>query len=88
MEYNKNNDVDPNPLFDIFFFFDIELKFFFKVRLLERKLYVAFLIWGWKKKKKEKKNTSDGTRTRNLRLSTIVCSGPTWPPLGGRRLIH
>ena len=29
MEYNKNNDVDPNPLFDIFFyFFVIELKFF------------------------------------------------------------
>ena len=46
MEYNKNNDVDPNPLFDIFFFFDIELKFFFKVPLLEKKQYVAFLIKG------------------------------------------
>ena len=46
MEYNKNNDVDPNPLFEIFFFFDFELKFFFKVPLLERKPYVAFLIQG------------------------------------------
>ena len=44
MKYNKNDDVDPNPLFDFFFFFfGIELKFFFKVPLLERKPYVAFL---------------------------------------------
>ena len=55
MEYNKNNDVDPNPLFDIFFFLVLNWSFFFKVPLLERKLYVAFLIQGWKKKKKKKK---------------------------------
>ena len=43
MEYNKNDDVDPKllspPLLDCFFF-----GIFLKVRLLERKLYVAFLI--------------------------------------------
>ena len=55
MEYNKNNDVDPNPLFVIFLFFCYWIEVFLKVPLLERKPYVAFLIQGWKKKKKKEK---------------------------------